>query len=263
MCFGYDETVLGRTSVMNVQDGNVRNSHDANIYAENSAEVSFASLLNGSPVSDADKRSLSERHHGELALIGIASATSGQLNDDALKSLAASNLFTAAMEGHTIFALTSRANAQQAIDAIVSAQGIDECHAAISLPFRAFDEIAYQRQLVKYVLKTTNAPGVYDAKDSALAYLRNVIRSTIHTDSLIHPALYVIADYDRANQSNLLNTLRVYLENDCNAQKCGRILFLHRNSLVYRIRRIQEISGCNLSDPEERAYLRLSFLLYQ
>ena len=78
---------------------------------------------------------------------------------------------------------------------------------------------------------------------------------------MLHPALDVIERYDRDNQTDLLNTLKVYLENDCNAQRCGRILFLHRNSLVYRVHRIQEISGCNLSDPTERAYLRISLLL--
>ena len=77
----------------------------------------------------------------------------------------------------------------------------------------------------------------------------------------LHPALDIIENYDKENQTDLLHTLQVYLENDCNAQKCGRLLFLHRNSLVYRIRRIQEISSCDLSDINERSYLRVSFFL--
>ena len=96
---------------------------------------------------------------------------------------------------------------------------------------------------------------------SALNRLVNTIQDEADVDYLLHPALDVIERYDRENQTDLLNTLRVYLENDCNAQKCGRLLFLHRNSLVYRIHRIQEITGCDLADPEERSYLRISFLL--
>lgn len=94
-----------------------------------------------------------------------------------------------------------------------------------------------------------------------LALLIRTIQSAVPCDHLLHPALGIIERYDHENQTDLLKTLEVYLENDCNAQKCGRLLFLHRNSLVYRIHRIQEISGCNLSDPEERSYLRISFLL--
>lgn len=94
-----------------------------------------------------------------------------------------------------------------------------------------------------------------------LALLIRTIQSAVPCDHLLHPALGIIERYDHENQTDLLKTLEVYLENDCNAQKCGRLLFLHRNSLVYRIHRIQEISGCDLSDPEERSYLRISFLL--
>ena len=97
----------------------------------------------------------------------------------------------------------------------------------------------------------------------ALEELVSEIVNAIDARSLIHPALETIREYDMKNQSNLLHTLDAYLLNDCNAQRCGRMLFLHRNSLVYRIRRIQEIAGIDLSDPEERSYLRLSFLLWK
>lgn len=97
--------------------------------------------------------------------------------------------------------------------------------------------------------------------DAALDRLVDAIRENCEVDSLLHPALDIIERYDRENQTDLLRTLRVYLENDCNAQKCGRLLFLHRNSLVYRVHRIQEISGCDLSNPTERSFLRISFLL--
>lgn len=97
--------------------------------------------------------------------------------------------------------------------------------------------------------------------DKQFASLVAEIRSAVSLEGKLHPALAILAEYDRENQADFLHTLEVYLDNDCNAQKCGRLLFLHRNSLVYRIRRIQEITDCDLSNPEERAYLRLSFLL--
>ena len=102
---------------------------------------------------------------------------------------------------------------------------------------------------------------MFDAKDSALAFLTSKITSSIDTEDLLHPAIAKLARYDQVNQSNLLHTLKVYLENDRNAQRCANLLYLHRNSLQYRVRRIQEIAGINLDDPYERSYLRLSFLL--
>lgn len=108
--------------------------------------------------------------------------------------------------------------------------------------------------------KTSAGKGATDTPQR-LATLITTIKRGVDLDGLLHPALEQLEEYDHANQSDLLNTLDVYLENDCNAQKCGRLLFLHRNSLVYRVRRIQEITGCDLSDPIERNYLRLSFIL--
>lgn len=89
-----------------------------------------------------------------------------------------------------------------------------------------------------------------------------IVQATDVTE-MLHPAIEAIRAYDAKNQTNLLHTLDVYLLNDCNAQHCGRLLFLHRNSLVYRIHRIQEIAGIDLSDPDERSYLRLSLLLWK
>jgi len=99
--------------------------------------------------------------------------------------------------------------------------------------------------------------------ERALDLLTARITDAVDTSDLLHPALEIIREYDAKSQSNLFHTLDVYLLNDCNAQHCGRLLFLHRNSLVYRIHRIQEIAGIDLSDPEERSYLRLSFLLWK
>lgn len=111
-----------------------------------------------------------------------------------------------------------------------------------------------------------NAPkheaGAHDEQQS-LDTLTAAIVNAIDVSGMLHPAIEIIRNYDQKNQSNLLHTLDVYLLNDCNAQHCGRLLFLHRNSLVYRIRRIQDIAGIDLSDPDERSYLRLSFLLWK
>ena len=96
-----------------------------------------------------------------------------------------------------------------------------------------------------------------------LEHLTEAIVQSVDVTEMLHPALETIRKYDEQNQSNLFQTLDVYLQNDCNAQHCGRLLFLHRNSLVYRVHRIQDIAQIDLSDPEERSYLRVSFLLWK
>ena len=97
--------------------------------------------------------------------------------------------------------------------------------------------------------------------DRELKHLKEVIVENVDTRSLLHPALGKLAEYDRNNQSDMLETLKVYLDSDRNAQRCANLLYLHRNSLQYRVRRIQEIADVDLENPDERTYLRLSLFL--
>jgi len=49
--------------------------------------------------------------------------------------------------------------------------------------------------------------------------------------------------YDAKNHSSLMNTLKVFLLSDCNQKKAAERLHLHRNSLRYRLGKIEEILG--------------------
>ena len=132
---------------------------------------------------------------------------------------------------------------------------------AISLPFASVSAIPMQHELLAYCLDLRGDTGIVKAEENAFDFLTSRITSTVDVQSLLHPAIAKLSAYDRVNQSNLLSTLKTYLENDRNAQRCANLLYLHRNSLQYRVRRIQEIADIDLDNPEVRAYLRLSFML--
>lgn len=57
-----------------------------------------------------------------------------------------------------------------------------------------------------------------------------------------------LIDYDIKNSNNLLNTLEVYIEQSGNLIKTAELLFVHKNTLIYRIRRIEEILNCDLKN---------------
>lgn len=63
--------------------------------------------------------------------------------------------------------------------------------------------------------------------------------------------------YDREKKTELIHTLDAYLCSG-NATESADRLNLHRNSLLYRLRRIQEITGLDLDDPETRLSLHLA-----
>lgn len=59
-------------------------------------------------------------------------------------------------------------------------------------------------------------------------------------------------DCDRNRTSQLVETLRVYLTHGGNMLRTANALYIHRNTLQYRLERISQITGKNLNDMETR-----------
>ncbi len=57
----------------------------------------------------------------------------------------------------------------------------------------------------------------------------------------------------------LLQTLSVYLESHCQLSETAKRLFIHRNTVIYRLEKCEELLGRNLKDPEQTLSLRLAF----
>lgn len=69
-----------------------------------------------------------------------------------------------------------------------------------------------------------------------------------------------LAEYDRERRSDLVRTLETYLAVGANASEAADRLFLHRNSLLYRLQRIGDLTGLDLKDPQARLALQLGLL---
>ncbi|PRR82140.1 PucR family transcriptional regulator [Clostridium vincentii] len=70
--------------------------------------------------------------------------------------------------------------------------------------------------------------------------------------------LGALADHDVMNDSNLFQTLETYLEENCNITITAEKLFLHRNTLKYRIKKIEELLDCHLHDFNDCANLKIA-----
>lgn len=74
--------------------------------------------------------------------------------------------------------------------------------------------------------------------------------------------LQILLNYDRVNRTNYVQTLRVYLSNNCNMTQTARQLFLHRHTLINRLEKIEEISDLRLDDYYSRLHMSISLLLH-
>ncbi|WP_028927625.1 PucR family transcriptional regulator [Pseudonocardia acaciae] len=75
---------------------------------------------------------------------------------------------------------------------------------------------------------------------------------------LVDAELDPLARADRARNSDLLHTLRVYFEENGNISASARRLYLNRHSLIYRLRKVEQLTGRDLNCHEDRLMLDLS-----
>jgi DNA-binding PucR family transcriptional regulator len=85
----------------------------------------------------------------------------------------------------------------------------------------------------------------------------HMLRSSAHAQRMLDSVLGPLLEYDRLHQAELAETLRAYLAADANLTKSARLLNVHPNTVVYRLRRIQELTG---HDPRAMDELLVLFL---
>jgi DNA-binding PucR family transcriptional regulator len=84
------------------------------------------------------------------------------------------------------------------------------------------------------------------ADDSALEPFR----------ALVEP----LREHDRARRSDLVRTLKTYFAAGTNASEAADRLYLHRNSMLYRLERVQALTGLDLKDNRVALALQLGLL---
>lgn len=80
-------------------------------------------------------------------------------------------------------------------------------------------------------------------------------------EEYIEQYLVPLIKYDEINKTNLYEVLKQYLENDGSVKAVAQAQFLHRNSINYKIKKIEEILNCDLSSLKIRANLHLAYLI--
>ena len=71
-------------------------------------------------------------------------------------------------------------------------------------------------------------------------------------------ALSTLIEYDRRHGAELIKTLGAFFAGRCGPKEAAAILGVHRNTVLYRLDRIRELTGLDLDDAEVRLRLHLA-----
>lgn len=96
-------------------------------------------------------------------------------------------------------------------------------------------------------------------RDYALTYLVHRAEEELPGKYLEAPELATLSAYDRENGTEYVKTLRTFLDLNLNTVQTAKKLYISRGTMIYRLRRIAELSGLSLTRPDTRLYVELSY----
>jgi purine catabolism regulator len=100
-----------------------------------------------------------------------------------------------------------------------------------------------------------NSLGIYQL----LSQLEHLPEVANFAEQIIGP----LAEYDRQHRGSLVKTIDAYFNHHANVSQTAESLFIHRNTLLYRLERIQELTGQDINQADMRLALQLALKLWQ
>ena len=95
----------------------------------------------------------------------------------------------------------------------------------------------------EHIVYSYNEIGVY-------SLLMNIHDHKILED-YYHNNFDILIEYDKANKCHLLKTLEVYITNNCKISTTAKLLYIHENTLKYRLNKIESLTKCNMRDIQQ------------
>ena len=135
---------------------------------------------------------------------------------------------------------------------------------AVVTPVAGVAQVAEARREADRVLNATRGD---EARVVSLAHSRTsvLLRESVdllgQRPELEDPRIARLAAHDRMHRSDLLRSLRHYIDAGFNAREAARALTVHPNTLRYRLARASEIAGFDLGRPDDRLLVALQLAM--
>lgn len=121
------------------------------------------------------------------------------------------------------------------------------------LPFHDLTNLYYAYIQSRIALSFVHEEGCMFFEDVYQDYITESLSKLTDIKALCHPRILELYESDDPGNRTLINNLRTYLLCGRNIAETSRKLFVHRNTLLYRLEKIDQLLGVHLSDikPEE------------
>ena len=132
----------------------------------------------------------------------------------------------------------------------------------VSNQFRSIRDIRGYYEQAAAVLERASEPGLFFYQEIMLEQMLAMIPAE-KIRFLVSPDIYRLQETQKQYSFSMVDTLKVYLECNCNLIRAAKQLCVHKNTLLYRLNHIRSVLRCDLDDANQRLLLMLSFQLLE
>lgn len=131
--------------------------------------------------------------------------------------------------------------------------GIKTFHESYEKAFSALEAVLSQHQ-----------PGErFSFEETSLNRLLLYLANSEEINDIIETTIYPLVEYESQRGIDLIHTFSVYDEEKRNVSKAARKLNLHRQSLLYRLKKIEDLTNLAVDKPDDAFVLNLSIRVWQ
>lgn len=121
---------------------------------------------------------------------------------------------------------------------------------------------SFESAQIAYQLTKTAVPKNYLVYNELGVYkLLTDLKEPVLYTKFVDEVLGDLLRYDRENDTEYVDILRVYFENECSTLCTAKALYCHKNTLTYKLNAIKEILGYDILNNENRTKIMLAFYI--
>lgn len=111
--------------------------------------------------------------------------------------------------------------------------------------------------------KLWNVKSIIHFSNLGVYRLISLIEDSNELESYYEESMKKLVSYDKESELNLIETLELYFVCNESLKKTADQLFIHVNTLKYRLQKIKQITGLSLQNSEDKLMLQIGLKIHQ
>ncbi|MFB7142164.1 PucR family transcriptional regulator [Gottfriedia sp. NPDC056225] len=138
--------------------------------------------------------------------------------------------------------------------------GIGRQFKTISSIHKSFSEA---HEAIRLMQKFDKKEGISHFEDYAVYHLLDSNIKDMQLENFFMKSLGKVYEHDQLHETGYIQTLENYFNHNQNLSETAKGMFLHRNTLIYRIEKIKEILNTDLKNAEDLLQIQIALKIFR